>query len=313
MSNQLTRLAFALISATSSLALAADETPVVTVQGPAPALSPTWDLAAEGQVAFSLQRLGMLADLKLRAKRGLYVSDSEFFRDNFLTVALSTQVAPVFANVGAQVDFQPASFFKLSGGYHFVGYFGAMGSLRSPTDCAGLARIEKSDPRCDFHPINFEDNPEGTAQGGHRLWLEGQLMGRVGPVIAVGGARLERWMMNSPGQYWVNELYGVVQTRSDTVITGGGALLYAVLDAEGRRPELLIGAADELAWSLGPDGFYNRVGPIASLRTPKWGPLREVTAQVAVLFYTHERYLSGSPYVALAVSAATPNFLGSTK
>lgn len=282
------------------------EDAVVEKAAPAP---PSWDLAAEGQLALSLQRLGMLADVKLRAKRGLYLSDSEFFADNALTFALTTQVAPVFVNAGAQVDFQPASFVKLSGGYHFVGYFGAMGSLRQPTGCSGLSTIAATETRCDFHPIAFEDNPEGSAETGHRLWLEAQLMGRVGPIIVAGGVRAERWLMNSPGEFWVNELYGLAQARSDTVISGGGALLYAVMNPEGRRPELLLGAADELAWSLGPDSFYNRVGPVAMLRVPKWGPWREVTAQVAVLFYTHERYLAGSPYVALALSAATPNFL----
>ena len=279
----------------------------VSVQGPTP--PPSWDVAAEGQLAFTLQRLGMLADLKLRAKKTLYLSDSEFFHDNFVSVGLTTQLSPVFAHAGAQVDLQPASFFKLSGGYHFVGYFGSMGSLRSPTGCTGLSKMAAGDARCDFHPIGFEDNPAGVSATGHRLWLEAQLMGRVGPIIVVGGARAERWLMNSPGEFWVNELYGVAQQRSDTVLSGGGALLYAVLDAEGRRPELLLGAADDLAWSVGTDSFYNRVGPVASLRAPRWGPLREVTAQLAVLFYTHERYLAGSPYVALAVSAATPNFI----
>lgn len=274
--------------------------------------SPTWDLAGEGQLAFSLQRLGMLADLKLRARRGLYLSESEFFHDNALTFALSGQVSPIFGHAGAQLDFQPASFVKLSGGYHFVGYFGAMGSLRQPTGCTGLRTIGTDETRCDFHPIGFEDNPDGISSTGHRLWAEAQLMGRVGPIIAVGGARLERWLMSSPGEFWVNELYGLAQARSDTTLTGGGALLYAVLDAQGRRPELLVGAADELAWAIGSDALYNRVGPVASLRVPKWGPWREVTAQLAVMFYTHERYLAGLPYVALAVSAATPNFLRST-
>lgn len=301
-------LVFGLIAVAASFAQA--EAPAVAAEvPPAQGGSPTWDVAAEGQLAFSLQRLGMLADLKLRAKRTLYLSDSEFFHDNFLSVGLSTQVSPVFAHAGAQVDFQPASFVKLSGGYHFVGYFGSMGSLRMPTNCSGLSSIAKDDTRCDFHPIGFEDVPDGIASSGHRLWLEAQLMGRVGPLIAVGGLRAERWLMNSPGQFWVNELYGVVQSKNDTVLSGGGALLYAVLDAEGRRPELLVGAADDLAWSLGPDSFYNRVGPVASVRAPKWGPFREVTAQVAVLFYTHERYLAGTPSVALAVSAATPNFI----
>ena len=303
----LNRLVAALLYALPTLALA-QETAVVA-EGPPQPLVPGWDIAGEGQVALSLQRLGMLADLKLRAKKVLYLSDSEFFKDNFLIIGLSTQVSPVFAHAGVQVDFQPAAFFKLSGGYHFVGYFGSLGSLRTPTDCSGARLLGKTDPRCDFHPIGFEDNPEGVAATGHRLWAEATLMVRVGPVIAVGGARVERWLMNSPGQFWVNELYGLPQSRPDTVITGGGALLYAVLDPEGRRPELLLGAADDLGWSLGPDGFYNRVGPVASLRAPKWGPFREVTAQLAVLFYTHERYLAGSPYVALALSAATPNFI----
>jgi hypothetical protein len=302
-SNHLTVVAVALVACVAS----AEEVTVVA-EGPQPA--PTWDLAAEGQLGFSLQRLGMLADLKLRAKRQLYLSDSEFFKDNFVNVALTTQVAPNLAHAGVQVDVQPASFLKLSGGYHFVGYFGTLGTLRQPTNCTGLSRLAATDTRCDFHPIGLEDNPAGIGSTGHRLWAEATLMGRVGPVIAVGTLRAERWMMNSPGQYWVNELYGLAQARSDTVITGGGALLYAVMDAEGRRPELLVGAADDLGWSLATDSFYNRVGPVASLRAPKWGPFREATAQLAVLFYTHERYLVGSPYVALALSAATPNFLG---
>lgn len=292
----------------SSLTARAEEG--VAKEGEPP--TPTWDVAGEGQLGFSLGRLGALADLKLRAKRGLYLSDSEFFQDNSLTLALSGQVSPIFGHAGAQLDFQPASFVKLSGGYHFVGYFGAMGSLRQPTGCSGLSSIDSAETRCDFHPIGFEDNPEGIASTGHRLWAEATLMGRVGPVIVVGGTRLERWLMNSPGEFWVNELYGLAQAKADTTITGGGALLYAVLDAEGRRPELLIGAADELAWALKSDAFYNRVGPVVSLRAPRWGPWREVTAQLAVLFYTHERYLSGLPYVALAVSAATPNFIRST-
>ena len=276
----------------------------VIVQSP-----PAWELASEGHLALSLQRLGMLADLKLRAKRKLYLSDSEFLADNSLTLALTAQVSPVFAHAGAQVDFQPASFLKLSGGYHFVGYFGAMGRLRQPTNCENLNTLTASETRCDFHPIYFEHVDEGVPASGHRFWLEAQVMGRVGPVIAVGSVRGEQWLMNSPGQYWVNELYGISQTRSDTVISGGGALLYAVLDAEGRRPELLVGVADELAWSLGPNSFFNRVGPVAMLRAPKWGAWRDVSAQLAVLFYTHERYMVGTPFLALAFSAATPDLL----
>ena len=294
----------AVVCALATPALA-EELSVAAVKGP----PPTWDIAAEGQFAMTLQRLGTQVDLKLRAKRALYASDSELFHDNFLTLGLTSQIAPIYANVGAQLEFQPASFIKLSGGYQLVGYFGTMGSLRTPAGCSGVVRIARDDARCDFHPIGFEDNPPGDAAMGHRVWLEGQLMGRVGPVIAIGGARVERWLMNSPGEFWVNELYGIPQSRNDTTLTGGGALLYAVLDAEGRRPELLVGAADDLAWSVGTDSFFNRVGPVAMLRAPKWGPFREVSAQVAVLFYTHERYLAGTPYVALALSAATPNFL----
>lgn len=271
---------------------------------------PAWDVAAEGQLGLQLQRLGAQLDLKLRAKRGLYESDSEFFETNFVTVALSTQVAPVYANAGVQVDVQPASFIKLSAGYHFVGYFGVWGSLRQPTDCAGIAKVAADDARCDFHPIGFEDEPNGISATGHRLWGELTLMGKVGPVIAIGGARVERWMMNSPGQYWVNELYGVVSTREDTTVSGGGALMYEVLAAKDARPELLLGVADDLAWSVGPDSLFNRVGVVGSLRAPKLGGWRDATIQLMVSIYTHERYLKGTPYIAAAFSIATPDFVG---
>lgn len=269
-----------------------------------------WDVGAEGMLGLTLGRLGALLDVKARAKHGLYASKDEVFETNFVSMGLSTQVSPVFANGGVAVDFQPASFVRLSAGYHFVGYYGVWGSLRQPTDCEGIGRVQAGDARCDFHPIGFEDEPNGISTTGHRLWGELTLMGKVGPIIALGGARVERWMMNSPGTYWVNELYGVVSTKADTTITGGGAVLYEVLAPEGRRPELLLGVADDLAWSVGPDSFFNRVGAVGSLRAPKWGGWRDVTVQLCFSLYTHERYLHGTPYVALALSAVTPNFLG---
>lgn len=268
-----------------------------------------WDLAAEGQLGVSLQRLGALADVKLRAKRGLYASDSDVFRDNFVSLGPSVQVSPVFAHAGVQVELQPASFVRVSAGYHFIGYFGAFGSLREPSACAGASALAKSDPRCDFHPITFDDEPPGTTATGHRLWVEGTLMGKMGPVIAVASARLERWMMSTPGEFWVNELSGLPLRRADHSVSGGGAVLYEVLRPAGRQPELLAGIADELAWAAGTDALWNRVGPVLSLRAPRWGSMRDVTAQAAVLFYTHERYLSGGPYVCLALSATTPDVL----
>ena len=276
---------------------------------PSEAPRPSWDVAGEGQVAFTLQRLGVLADLKLRAKHRLYASDAEGLADNFVSLAVSGQAAPVFGHVGAQVDFQPTSFLRLSGGYHFVGYFGALGSLRAPTACTHASARSASDPACDYHPMGLADEPPGRAATGHRLWLEAQLQGRVGPLVLVGGARLEWWLMNDPGAFWVNELYGVPQARADTTVTGGGAVLYAVLDAEGRRPELLVGAADEFAWSAGTEALLNRVGPAATLRAPTWGAMRDVSVQLAVLLYTHERYLQGVPSVALGFSAVTPDLV----
>lgn len=268
-----------------------------------------WAVAAEGQLGLTLNRLGALADLKLRAKRPLYASDSEFFQDNFVSLGPSLQVSPVFAHVGAQVELQPASFARLSAGYHYVGYFGTyFGSLRQPTGCADAAALPAGDSRCDFHPITFDDEPPGQLGDGHRLWVEGTLMGKVGPVIVAGSARLERWLMNTPGEFWVNELSGLPLRRADTSLTGGGAVLYELLRALGPRPELLVGAADELAWGVGTNALWNRVGPVVSLRAPRWGSMRDVTAQVAVLFYTHERYLAGGPYLALALSAVTPDF-----
>lgn len=57
----------------ASLAAAAEEDAVAQKTEPLPSkvAGPTWDLAAEGQFAMALQRLGAQVDLKLRAKRAL--------------------------------------------------------------------------------------------------------------------------------------------------------------------------------------------------------------------------------------------------
>jgi hypothetical protein len=223
-------------------------------------------------------------------------------------------VAPIFVHSGAQVDFAPTSFARVSAGYQFVGYFSALGTLRTATGCRGAGLLPATDPTCDYQP----ELPDAVGKGGvgHRAFVEAVLQVKISRFLAIGGARFDRWWMtaleNTSGDdYWVNELSGQPQAMADNVVTGGGALLFeALTDAPG-RPQILVGAANDLAWVVRSDVFTHKVGPVAILRIPKWRSFRELTVSAAVQFYTHERYLLGKvPFIGLQLGGSTANFLG---
>lgn len=279
-----------------------------------PALPPENDLGIDVALGASVQRFGALLEVKGHYRRRLYASEDEAFRDNYLGVSLVNQVAPIFAHTGAQVDFAPTSFARVSAGYQFIGYFSALGTMRTTTGCRGAALLPASDPTCDYQP----DLPDVQGKGGvgHRAFVEAVLQVKLWRIIAIGGARFDRWWMqaleNPAGDdYWVNELTGQPQGMADNVISGGGALLFEVLTEAPGRPQLLVGATDDLSYVVRPDILHHKVGPLAMLRIPKWKSFRELTIAATVQFYTHERYLLGKvPFIGLQLGGSTGNFLG---
>lgn len=275
---------------------------------------PEHELALEANLGAMVQRFGALLDVRGRYRRRLYQSADEAFSDNYVGLSLINQVAPILVHTGVQLELAPTSFLRLNAGYQFIGYFGAMNTLRTFTGCEGAQGLAADDPACDFNPGGVQD--PGRTGVGHRLYLEGIVQVKLGPILAIGGGRLERWWMQPGGDdtgaddFWLNELYALPQRRADTVFAGGGAVLYEILKDGPGRPQLLAGAASDLAWVHGADYLKHQVGPVVMLRIPKWRSVRELIVSAAVQFYTHERYLVGQvPFIGLSVSAATPNLL----
>ena len=299
--------------ATGAAAAAEAEVAVEAPSAPSPASNPN-DLGFDATILGTVQRFGGLLDLRAHFRHRLYESTDEAFSDNYLGVSLVNQVAPILIHSGAQVDFAPTSFLRVSGGYQFVGYFGTLGTLRTATGCHGAGALSATDLTCNYRP----DTGDAAGLGGlgHRAFVELALQAKLGRFLFFGGARLERWWMqplgdSSHADYWVNELYGLPQAMADTVFTGGGAVLFEAITEAPGRPQLLIGAVDDVMYASTADVLLHRVGPAAILRIPKWKGLRELTLTGAVQFYTHERYLAGQvPFIVLALSGSTANLLG---
>lgn len=283
-------------------------------QGSAPA--PDHALFAEGALGGSLHREGALLDLRLRYRRRLYAADSLALRDNYAGVGVITQTSPAFSQNGAYAELAPASFLRLTAGYEAVAYFGTFDSLRPLAQCDRVAELAEDDPRCDFASPAL-GQASSTADLGHRVWLEGLLQGKLGPLVAVESFAVERWWFreswNAGGAYrhWFNELYALPQRRADTVLASSGALLAEIVAERGAGDvQVLLGAASDLAYAAGTHYATHRVGPAVLARVPAaWG-LRDLTAALVVQLYTHDRYVRGPlPFVALAFSAATENWL----
>lgn len=305
-------------------ALSADRARADDVGGaaPLPAEVATWtsasrpldELAVDLALTGTFQRLGALLDANAHYRRRLYPSDDAAFSDNFVGVSFVNQIAPIFVNSGLQLELAPASFLRVYGGYQPVGYFGALGTLRTRRGCKGAAALPAADETCSYTP---ELPDAGGVSGlGHRLWGELVLQAVLGRFTAFGSARVERWWMSAataaPGDdFWVNELYGIPQAFADVAFSSTGAVLYEVLSETPSRPQLLLGAIDDVKWAAAADVLSHRLGPIAALHLSKWRGLRDLNAALFAQVYTHERYLVGQfPLVGLSLGISTANLVG---
>lgn len=278
---------------------------------------PVDDVAIDLALTGTFQRMGALLDANAHYRRRLYASDDAAFSDNFVGVSFVNQVAPIFVNSGVQLEVAPASFVRVYGGYQPVGYFGALGTLRTRSGCKGASALAAVDQTCDYSPVLPDDG--GVSGLGHRLWGELVLQAALGRFTAFGSARVERWWMhaaNADGAdtFWVNELYGIPQAFADVAFSSTGAVLFEVLSETAGRPQLLVGAIDDVKWAAAADVLSHRVGPIAIVHLAKWRGLRDLNAALFAQFYTHERYLVGQfPLVGLSLGLSTANFVGAPR
>src|SRR6185295_3756452 len=140
---------------------------------------PTSDLFVESMLVGTYQRTGVMADLRLRYRHALYASDNPALSGNFFGVGAIEQASPVFSQTGAYVEVQPLSLFRLTAAYELVGYFGTFNTMRTMTGCENVQSMSADDPRCAFP--DTQPTKAGTADYGHRAWVEALAQGQLGP------------------------------------------------------------------------------------------------------------------------------------
>jgi hypothetical protein len=277
--------------------------------------TPSQTLHLDAMIIGTFQRIGLMADLRLRYRHSLYASDNVAFAENFVGAGFIEQASPVFSQTGAYLELQPATFFNISANYQWVGYFGAFNTLRAVNDCEGVQSMSADDPRCAFSSNSSAPN---MSDYGHRVWVEAHLRGRIGPVIATDSVSVEGWGFRDGWaagphkKYWINEYFNLPQRQKDLVITNSGAVLYEVLKGHGAgNLHLLVGAMSSLAYATGTNYLTHRAGPVAILQLPKWHQARDLFAALMVQFYTHDRYTQGPiPFVGLALGMSTSSLFG---
>lgn len=280
---------------------------------------PSSNLYLESMLVGTIQRTGGFVDLRMRYRKTMYSSEHEAFFGNFIGAGLIEQATPIFSQTGAYVEVQPASFFRLTGAYELVGYFGTFNTMRTASNCEGVKFMTAEDQSCAF-PLSGSTAP-GRADYGHRAWVEALSQGRLGRFVASNNFTAERWWFRDDwaagrsASFWVNELFALPQKKDDTVLTNTAMVMFEALrDQGGSSPHVMVGAMSSLAYAVGTDYTMHRVGPVGVLHIPEWKGMRDLAAVLMVQFYTHDRYAKGPlPFIGLALSVSTPNFMSGVK
>jgi hypothetical protein len=302
------------MSPTRFLALGAGAWLVVAAAGAHAQTMPERQLVLSGDLVGAYNKLGALASLNLGYQQRLYESQSLAFAENYWGVALQTKLSPAFALNGGILEIAPATFFRLTVGYHLVTYFGTFNSLKTFDDCSG--QLAKEDPRCDFDlPISPVFGNE--ADYGHRAFVAVGLRAKVGPVALLENASVERswfredWDAGPQKAYWFNELHFVPQKRSDDIVQNSLALMYEALPERGPGDlNLLVGLSERLAWAREADYLMHRIGVMAVGRYPEWNGVRDAALGLILEWYVADRYRRGAlPFVGLLIAGSTPNLL----
>ena len=283
-----------------------------------PERSPRTSLIARGGILAAYHRMGLLVDLRLDLRRRLFDSDSLLLKDNYAQVTLSTVNSVAHTQSGGALEIAPTSFFRLKGGYDFLGYYGVLNILLPLKDCQNASALPAGDSRCDFHrDIGAGATKEETADFGNRAWVEGLFQARLGLLSAVATVSLEKWWFRKNWRapmgfgYWYNSFHMVPQARSDEVLTHQSLLLYELLpDRGGTNPQLLAGLVDSLVRTSATNYTLNRLGVVVFLRFPQLR-VRDLTFMVAAQWYTHDRYLEGGamPLIAILVAMSSGDLL----
>lgn len=305
------------------LPLAADDAATADDQAPQRASEATarepetsaLQLASSHAVFGRVNPLGLFYSGQVSLRLRLFESKSPILRDNFIGLGLAPSASLVFASVGALVELQPVSLFRLWASYEVIGFFGALGlfqSFRGVTADHADAVLE-----------DRADDPDlgSYATAGTVLNLGTQLDAEVYPMAIRGHARLVRpsydlregdrtaydlvldTLVPNEGWVFVGDLDVLWLTELGLSVGARWTLIHAFYEARHY-------AAGELS-DENPNTPLTRLGPSLSFtfgEDPAWGALDRPTVFLLVQWWVAHRYRAGGevdqalPFLALGFS-----------
>ena len=195
--------------------------------------------------------------------------DNVLFEDTAFEAVFLNQFTPAYYRGGAQLTFSPIAVFDLTATWIGTAYFGTFSSIRA-TDDPTLVYTDAVSETMDRAP-----------GWGHRASINPTLKAKVGPVIVVLDAEVQKWWITAGtgesgnplvGDYFYEPELSIVAAFDDVSLSGSAVALYDLDLDEGDGRWLYIGSLTTYVHSIQADDTQLRSGALAVLHTQegKW-------------------------------------------
>lgn len=183
-------------------------------------LSPDFELRG----AFSLERLGVQADLRPGLHMGLWRQEgSLLFDDPYAKLQAQVFVTPAYVRAGPRVIFEPLAIFQLQVFANYDLYFGNFQTVVGYDD-PGAAYGSNDDIEA---YVAMDPDRQDRGSGWH--WgVAPTLKAQAGPVVIVANAEYTDWHLSAdvPGSYTFEREYELLMGFDDQLLATNGLLLY---------------------------------------------------------------------------------------
>lgn len=253
---------------------------------------------------FRYNPLGLVTAAALEYRLRLYDSDHPLFSQNYVSVAATPMLSPVYARLGGTLELMPLSVLRLGVGYEYISYFGNMGFMQS---------FDAYD--ADASDAALDANKEaGEHYGGHgtQLSFSALLQAKVGPIAVRSKAVLGRvdYALRDSDIALFDPLLDILVPVEGWIWTNDLDALY-VGDrfVAGLRHSAVDAVYPDVDNSADPNGPIHRLGPLFVLQVAGdgTGVVSNVSAVALLQLYLSHRYRAGQevtralPYIGLGV------------
>ncbi len=241
---------------------------------------------------------GMIADVRLQQRVALKRGPSFVLQDTYAGIGARLAASPAFVDVGPRFSLAPVDFFDIDLQAGMVGYWPSSSGLL-PYDRIGESTRDRD------RALRHRD-PDTAAAGGWAAYASAQptLKAKLGPVILYDSWSFTWFHVERPEGEDAELVYEPYWDRrlawDDMVMQQEVGLLGEILDGEGGRPRLLVGAQFRHRWTLKSKDPSMVVGGMAIVRLVDKPGVPAIAAQVLAHVVDPDR-VGGAPNMGLAL------------